>query len=109
VTLQNSEVLAVRYQTFSNGIYLSVTDQGGSLAFEDVARSLWRCYETSAQIENKEGGAGLGTYMVFEAVTHFKIVATPGKGATVSVWIADQRSYDPDTFSFNFFERRHSK
>jgi anti-sigma regulatory factor (Ser/Thr protein kinase) len=109
VTLQKTEVLAVRYQTFSNGVYLSVTDQGGNLLFDDVARSLWRCYETSAQIENKEGGAGLGTYMVFEAVTHFKIVATPGKGATVAVWIADQRSFDPDTFSFNFFERRHSK
>lgn len=106
VTLASQEVIEIRYQVTANGIYLSVSDKAGSLTFDDVARSLWRCYETSTQIESKESGAGLGTYMVFDAVTHLKFETKPGAYTIVSCWIADQRSYDPEAFSFNYFERR---
>lgn len=106
VTLSSEEALTVRSQVTPNGIWLSVSDQAGSLAFKDVAMSLHRCYETKNQIENKEGGAGLGTYMVFDAVTHLKFVTIPGHSTVVSCWIADQRSYDPQAFSFNYFEGR---
>ncbi len=106
VTLGSNEIVTIRFRASDNGIFLSVVDQAGSLKFEDVASSLFRCYESSPQIQNKEGGAGLGTYMIFDAVTHLKVVATPGKMTSVSVWISDQRSYDPENFSFNFFHRR---
>ncbi len=106
VTLGSNEILTIRFRASDNGLFLSVSDQAGSLGFEDIAASLFRCYESSTQIQTKEGGAGLGTYMIFDAVTHLKFVATPGKSTVVSCWISDQRSYDPDNFSFNFFHRR---
>lgn len=103
VTLGSSEILTIRFRASDNGIFLSVSDQAGSLGFDEVAASLFRCYESSTQIQTKEGGAGLGTYMIFDAVTHLKFVATSGKSTVVSCWISDQRSYDPENFSFNFF------
>lgn len=106
VTLGSNEILTIRFRASDNGIFLSVSDQAGSLGFDDVAASLFRCYESSTQIQTKDGGAGLGTYMIFDAVTHLKFVTTPGKSAVVSCWISDQRSYDPENFSFNFFHRR---
>ncbi len=106
VTLKSSEVITLRFQLSANGLFLSVEDLAGSLDFNEVAQALSRCYGPGAQIENKEGGAGLGTYMVFDAVTHLKIVTSKGKKTTVSCWIADQKSHKQELFSFNFFERR---
>jgi hypothetical protein len=84
-----------------------VTDSGGNFRFEQVAKSFSRCYGNSAQqIEEKEGGAGLGTYMCFELCTHLKIVSVPGQLTAATCWIADKTAFDPDTFSFNFFEWR---
>jgi anti-sigma regulatory factor (Ser/Thr protein kinase) len=105
-TLSTSEMISVRYKANENGIYLSVTDQGGTLSFADVASSFRRCYGSDAQIQTKEGGAGLGMYMIFEYASHLKIISAPGKMCQVSCWLADKKAYDPHAFSFNFFQRR---
>lgn len=107
VVLHDRELVQVKYGVSPQGLFLSVQDQAGTLKFEEMARALARCYSGHSQIESKEGGAGLGTYMVFDAVTHLKIVSAPGKGTEISCWIADQRSFDNQHFSFSFFERRH--
>jgi len=67
-----------------------------------------RCYEKGdAQIEQKDSGAGLGTYFILEAVTHMKIVVDPNKSTTVTCWISDRpTTQNADSFSFNYFEMR---
>ena len=106
VTLGSTEIITVRFEVIDKGIFLSVTDQAGTLVFDEVAGSLKRCYGSDTQIQAKEGGAGLGTYMIFDSVTHLKFDVAPGKATTVSCWIADSRSFDPVAFSVNFFQRR---
>jgi len=88
--------------------YLSVQDRGGFLKFERVAEVFERCYsdEKSDKIETKEGGAGLGLYMVFETVNHLKIEVQEGVSTTVSCSIAENSRLASDTYSFNFFTRR---
>lgn len=105
--LDEKEHVEVRYLAGAEGIYLAVTDQAGSLSFENLSRSIARCYQSSTeQIETKEGGAGLGTYMIFEATTHLKIAAFPGRQCTISCWLAEKSFFDPDSFSFNFYQGR---
>ena len=107
ITLADLEKIKVRFYATPEGIFLSVTDRGGSFGFDEVSKSFGRCYGSSLhQIEAKEGGAGLGIYMSFEAATHLKVVSVPGKETTVSCWLADKSSFDSDLFSFNFYEWR---
>ncbi len=103
--LQTSEKITVGFQMGERGLYLAVSDQGGSLSFGVLTKALARCYQSGAQLENKESGAGLGTYMVFDSATHLKIVVTPNKVTQVACWIADHQSFNVEYFSFNFFER----
>lgn len=99
-----TETLQVSYSIHETGMYLSVRDRGGNFSFTDVACALGRCYgDSRKQIEAKESGAGLGLYMVFEAITHFKVECVQGSHTVISCWISDKKSYDPDTFSFNYF------
>jgi len=109
VTLANEEAVKIAYACNKAGAFLSVTDQGGYFPATELARSFSRCYSekhSRGQIEDKEGGAGLGLYMIYEAVTHLKIELFPRRRTIISCWIADRRSYHPDIFSFNLFERR---
>jgi hypothetical protein len=102
--LSDKEWLSVRFFSDARGVFLSVTDQGGTLNFPVISRAFSRCYgDHSTQIEDKEGGAGLGVYMVFEAVTHLKITVDPGVSTEFSCWISDKKHFDPEYFSFNFF------
>lgn len=102
--LTENEWLTVRFHSDERGVFLSVADQGGTLNFPVISRAFSRCYgDHTTQIEDKEGGAGLGVYMVFEAVTHLKISVDPGSCTEFSCWISDKKHFDPEYFSFNFF------
>lgn len=102
--LTEKEWLTVRFYSDERGVYLSVSDQGGTLKFEDVRNAFSRCYGDQAkQIDDKESGAGLGTYMIFESVTHLKITVQKGLSTEFSCWISDKKHFDPEYFSFNFF------
>ncbi len=104
VTLAPQEKITVKYSISKEGVYLSVSDQGGNLRLSDMAAAFARTYGSeSPEIQGKEGGAGLGIYMVFEATSHYKAICIPGKRCEISVWISDKRSGDLDHFSFNFF------
>ncbi len=104
VQLADREKLIVKYSISKEGVYLSVTDQGGTLRFSDISAAFARTYgAASPEIQGKEGGAGLGIFMVFESTAHYKAVCRPGKSCEVSVWISDKRGDDKDPFSFNFF------
>lgn len=102
--LAEKEWLTVRFYSDERGVYLSVIDQGGTLNFEDISNAFFRCYgDQNKQIDDKESGAGLGTYMIFEAVTHLKIHVIKGVSTEFSCWIADKKHFDSEYFSFNFF------
>jgi len=107
VKLTDKEVVEVRASSTAEGLYLAVQDRGGSLRAEDLQNVFSRCYgPAEKQIESKDGGAGLGLYMVFEQVTHMKVTAQPGVGTEIAVWIASRSTFDPKVFTFNFFQRR---
>lgn len=104
--LEPGETLKIRYQTTPEGIYLSVEDQGGRLKLEDIGKAFFRCYhQPDRQIEEKEQGPGLGLYMVFDLVTHFRVDVTEAQKTLVSCWLADRRVSHPSIFSFNYFQR----
>jgi len=107
VQLADKEVVEVKVYSAADGLYLAVRDRGGSLKREDLQKVFARCYgPAEQQIDTKDGGAGLGLYMVFEQVTHMKITTEPGVGTEVAVWISCRSAFDPGSFSFNFFQRR---
>lgn len=100
------EKISIKFHRGSHGFFVSVQDFGQGLDFAKVSANFKRCYESSglSQIESKESGAGLGLYVVFELATHIKIVSQPGLGTVTSCWFATPSSFDPDHFSFNFFQ-----
>lgn len=106
IELENNEVVELRYFANDNGYFVSITDCGGSIRFSDLEKSFGRCYGSGSysQIESKESGAGLGLYLIFEAVTHLKIVCKKGVSTTISCWFSDESPSKQEEFSFNFFE-----
>ncbi len=105
ITLPESEKITVTHQQDKRGFYLSVKDQGGNLEFSEIARAFDRCYGSGSfsQIDSKESGAGLGMYLVFEAVTYLKIVSTKNKSTTVSCWVDNENEKHHDHFRFDFY------
>jgi phosphoserine phosphatase RsbU/P len=88
-------------------IGVSVTDPFGSLApaqlFDYLARGLRKAAD---QIDQKEGGAGLGLYTAFTASSHLVVNIAPGK-RTEMISILDHatsfRQYSSSQKSFNVF------
>lgn len=104
VELSKNEQLELLYLPTEEGIYLSLTDFGGNLQYEKVAANLSRCYGgSSVQIENKESGAGLGLYIIFDNCTHTKITCTANVRTNISCWISDKTHLQTNVFSFNYF------
>ncbi|MCB0418526.1 MAG: ATP-binding protein [Bdellovibrionales bacterium] len=104
--MEDKEALVVRYGASQEGIFISVEDKGGRLTLEDIGSAFYRCYyNPDNQIVDDEQGSGLGLYMVFDLVTHFRVDVFPGQRTVVSCWIAGRRIAHPSIFSFNFFKR----
>ncbi|RYG65777.1 hypothetical protein EON77_18135 [bacterium] len=68
---------------------VAVRDPFGSLRADTVLDYLTRCFRRGPdQIDAKEGGAGLGLYFTFEALSHFVINVSPGR-ATEMIGLLD--------------------
>lgn len=107
VTLAPGEEVKLSYAENRNGLHLVVEDQGGSLTFEDFRGCFSRCFfRTNKEFafDEKHSGAGLGLYLIYGVTTHLSIQVEPGKKTRFSVWLAQTNQFDPDSFSFNFFE-----
>jgi hypothetical protein len=76
------------------------------LAFSQIQANFERCYQRkdNSQIHSKQGGAGLGLYVVFELATHIKVTSTSGFGTRIDCWFATASTFDPGYFSFNYFK-----
>ncbi len=104
--LDSSEHIAIEFCRSNQGVFVSVRDYGQGLKFSSIQSSFKRCYSQrdESQVEKKLGGAGLGMFVIFELATHLKIVTFPGKGTLTNCWFAPASAFDPNHFSFNFFE-----
>ncbi len=74
VALAPHETIRVLLATDADRIALSVTDPFGSLLPETVPRYLGKCFQGSeSQVDNKQGGAGLGLFFVYQSVSHLAV------------------------------------
>jgi CheY-like chemotaxis protein len=70
LVLDPKERAVFRYACDGRNIALSVRDRFGSLDRNVIIRYLQRCFTGGpAEVEEKEGGAGLGLYLVFNSIT----------------------------------------
>jgi anti-sigma regulatory factor (Ser/Thr protein kinase) len=106
VELLPEERILLTFQRGAQGIFLSVKDSGRGLPLNKIQTSFDRCYKVTnlSQVETKEGGAGLGLYVVFELTTHLKIVSHSNSGTEINCWFANPSAAASDYFSFNYFE-----
>ncbi len=89
---------------------ISVRDPFGSLATETVVAYLGKCFRKgSDQVDDKEGGAGLGLYYLFETLSQFIINVHPGR-RTELIGVIDirgrYRDFSERPKSFNVFLAR---
>lgn len=107
VTLGSGEEIRIFFRDNSEGLHLVIEDQGGSLSFRDFSSCFSRCFQQTDNhiaFEDKHTGAGLGLFLVFEIVSHMTVQVTKNKKTRISLWLSNTNQYDPDSFSFNFFE-----
>jgi hypothetical protein len=106
VELLPEEKILLTFQRGSQGIFLSVKDSGQGLLFNKIQKAFERCtkFEDLSQIESKDGGAGLGLFVVFNLTTHLKIISGSLSGTEIHCWFADPSAVGQDHFSFNYFE-----
>jgi hypothetical protein len=65
IVLDPWEYVQVRFASNGEVFALSVTDWFGGLSAEQIRKALTRCLTSDDQIEQKDGGAGLGLYTAF--------------------------------------------
>jgi CheY-like chemotaxis protein len=84
VELLPEEEVMLRYGSDGNYLALSVTDNFGRLQRETAFKYLMRCFSKGRdQISQTTGGAGLGLYMAYLAMSTFVINCHPGKRTEV--------------------------
>ncbi|OGQ92118.1 MAG: hypothetical protein A2289_04975 [Deltaproteobacteria bacterium RIFOXYA12_FULL_58_15] len=82
--LKPDEAVVLRYASDGNQLAVSVTDHFGRLARETAVNYLQKCFAKGKnQISSDTGGAGLGLYMAYLAMSNFVINVAPGKKTEV--------------------------
>lgn len=107
VVLESGQEIVVTLGSDGKNLGLSVSDPFGSLRPRTVVDYLAKCFRKGAdQVDEKLGGAGLGFYCVFSALSHFAINIDPGR-RTEMVGLIDIRGRFKDFAtrpkSFNTF------
>lgn len=107
VHLDAHEVVKVTFATDGSEMGISVTDPFGSLKVPTITQYLAKCLRRGSDlVDEKEGGAGLGLFYVFEAVSHFVVNLQAGT-RTEMIGIVDVRGRYKDFVqrpkSFNVF------
>ena len=89
VTLTNGEEVKFRYASDGRVLALSVIDNFGMLERSTVLSYLRKCFmRGDDQIDDKQGGAGLGLFYIFESLNQFIINVSP-KRCTEMIGIMD--------------------
>lgn len=90
---------------------ISSSDPFGSLTQAQVLSYLAKCFRRGPdQIDEKSGGAGLGFYYLFDALSHLVVNIAPGR-RTEMIGLIDvsgsYRDFRGKTKSFNIFVQEH--
>jgi hypothetical protein len=107
VVLEPHEAITVTLSTDRSRLGISVSDPFGSLDASEVLSYLAKCFRRNTeQVDRKAGGAGLGIYYTFEALSHFIVNIEPRR-CTEMIGIIDVRGTYKDfagrAKSFNIF------
>lgn len=108
VTLADKHAL-LQYGTDGRYFGISCTDHFGALKAQTVVNYLRKCFlQDEYQIDTKQGGAGVGFYMIFQSISQLVINIEEGK-KTEMIGLIDIRPMYKDskkrTKSFNIFVR----
>jgi len=107
VVLGDGERVAIEMQCDGRRLGIAVDDPFGSLSAEKVLDYLAKCFRRGEdQVDQKAGGAGLGLYYVFEALSHFVVNVAKGQ-RTEMIGLMDirgsYRDFAARSKSFNIF------
>ena len=107
VELQPMETCFFSFASDGSQFIISVRDRFGSLTPEKIRGYLARCFAMGAdQIEQKQGGAGMGFYFIMENLNKLIVNISPGRG-TEFIGIIDisgsYRDYVEQYKSFHIF------
>jgi hypothetical protein len=109
LTLPPGEGIDVRFCSDGRRLGVSAVDPYGSLSEECILEYLGRCFAaplSKIDLDLTKGGAGLGLYYVFEAVSHLVINIAPGQRTEV-IGLFDlhesYRAFVTNSKSFNVF------
>lgn len=107
VRLDSEHAITVHLASDGQRVALTVGDPFGSLKVETITSYLGKCFRSEQdQIDEKEGGAGLGIYYAFASLSHFVVNIHPGRRTEV-IGLMDLhsnfRSFARSGKSFNVF------
>jgi hypothetical protein len=89
VSLLPHEAAHFRYASDGRNLAISVADPFGHLSRDTVLRYLRKCFlGGETQIDDKDGGSGLGFYYIFESLNYFVINVAPSR-CTETIGIMD--------------------
>jgi hypothetical protein len=107
VSLDPGESVTVKFCCDGRRLGISTTDPFGSISQETILDYLAKCFRKAEdQIDQKSGGAGLGFYQIFDALSHFVVNISPGKRTEMIGLIDIRGSYKDFAVmgkSFNIF------
>ena len=104
--LEPDETVSLKYCCDGRYIALSISDQFGSLDRDVMLKYLNRCLAAPVEIEEREAGAGLGLYIVFNSITQlaFNIHADHATEVIALFYIrAGPRAFNESGKSLNIF------
>jgi hypothetical protein len=107
VSLSGNEEIQIKFSSHNGRIGISAEDPFGSLTRERLLDYLAKCFQMGkGRVERKAGGAGLGFYQIFDAVSHLVANLSPGHRTEI-IGIIDARgsyrSFAQGIKSFNLF------
>jgi len=92
VTLEPTEYVRLDYGADGRAFGIAVTDNFGGLTPETIRAGIARCLTAEDQIEQKEGGAGLGIYTALGSVNQLVINVEEGiRTEVIALWDLERR------------------
>lgn len=92
VTLEPTEYVRLDYGSDGRAFGIAVTDNFGGLTPETIRAGIARCFTEADQIEQKQGGAGLGIYTALGSVNQLVVNVEEGiKTEVIALWDLERR------------------
>ncbi len=93
VFLNNDETVSYTLGRCGGDIYISVEDKFGRLTYDKLSRVLKKCAENPSP-SDKEGGAGLGLYLIYSNVNRFILFNEKNVATKIVAIIENTKRYN---------------